>query len=76
MLEIMQIILLLLLDPREVRFKLLLGFYVFHFLFVLVHFVFCYLNLITIFPCLIKYYHIMFINIVPPGGSGWTIGVY
>ena len=28
-----------------------------------------------IFPCLIKYYHIVFINIVPPGGSGWTIGV-
>ena len=33
------------------------------------------LNFITLFPCVIKYYHIMFINIVPPGGSGWTIGV-
>ena len=31
-------------------------------------------NFITIFPC-IKYYHIMFINIVPTGGSGWIIGV-
>ena len=23
----------------------------------------------------VKYFHIMFININPPGGSGWTIGV-
>ena len=28
-------------DPREVRLELLLGFYVFHFRFVQVHFVFC-----------------------------------
>ena len=47
-------------DPREVRLKLKLGFYVFHpFCFLLTVF-------ITLFPCLIKYYHIMFINIVPP----------
>ena len=29
----------------------------------------------TLFSCLIKYYPIMFINFVPPRGSGWTIGV-
>ena len=35
---------------------------------------FCFL--LTLFPCVIKYYHIMFINISPPpGDSGWTIGV-
>ena len=33
------------------------------------------MNFITLFPCLIKYYDIMFINIVPPGGCEWTIGV-
>ena len=54
-------------DHREVRLELWLGFYVFHFRFVQVHLVFCYLYFITLFPCSIKYYHIMFINIVPQG---------
>ena len=61
-------------DPREVRLELQLGFYVFHFRFVPSPFCF----LLTEFHCnflCIKYYHIMFINIVPPGGSGWIIGV-
>ena len=50
--------------PREVRLELYLGFYAFHFRFVQVHFF--YLNFIKLFPCLIKYYHIMFIDIAPP----------
>ena len=47
------------------------AFMFFHFQFVQVHFVF----LLTVFhdtflfSCLIKYYHIMFINIVPPRGQ-------
>ena len=42
------------------------AFIFFHFRFVQVHFVFCQLYFMTLFPCLIKYYHIMFINIAPP----------
>ena len=56
-------------DPREVRLELQLGFYVFNFQFVKVHFVFLLTEFhYTLFPCLIKYYHIMFINIGPPRG--------
>ena len=35
-----------------------------HFSIILVHFVFCQLKLIVLFPFLIKYYHILFIIIV------------
>ena len=61
-------------DLMEVRLEVFPGFYVFHFRFVQVHLVFCYLNFIELFSSNVKYYHIMFINIVPQG-SGWTIGV-
>ena len=44
------------------------AFMFFHFLFVHVHF-FCYLYFMTLLSCLIKYYHIRFINIVPPQGT-------
>ena len=36
---------------------------IFYFSIVLVHFVFCYLNFIVLFPCLIKDCHILFIII-------------
>ena len=52
-------------DPREVRLELLLGFYVFHFLICSSPFCFLLPEFNYTFPCLIKYYHIMFINILP-----------
>ena len=40
------------------------GWMIFYFSLVKVHFVFCYLNSIVLFPYLIKYYHIVFIIIL------------
>ena len=40
------------------------GWMICHFLIVQVHFVVCQLNFIVLFPFLIKYYHMLFINIV------------
>ena len=37
---------------------------IFHFSIVQLHFGFCYVNFIVLFPYLIKYYHIMFIIII------------
>ena len=44
---------------------------VFSFLIVQVHFTFCQLKVIILFPYLIKYYHIMFISFVFWLGSDW-----
>ena len=40
------------------------GWIIYHFTLILVDFIFCQLNLIVLFPYLIKYYHILFIVIV------------
>ena len=52
--------------PWKVRLELSLGFYVFHFRFVQVNFVFLLTDFITL---------LCILTLLPPGGSGWTIGV-
>ena len=49
---------------------------IFNFSIVQVHFVFRWLTLIVPLPFLRKYFHIMSINIIHSGGSGWVINVF
>ena len=51
------------------------GWMICHFLIIYVHFVFCQLNFIVLFPFRIKYYHILFISIVFWLGCDRSLGL-